>query len=230
MSHSPEGFADLIDEKVRRQFGATVTFCVLPLFVTYEKSSNSRSSSRDVQLLGDLSLGATLGEQFGGAFPTGLAGGPLLGDPRSCLLLAAVGRHAVQIADPEVQHPGVLRAAEGVAVGRERRERRRALLLPPRRLLVGRRRRVDAEVVGIPAGQCGGVAGPEEHASDAGDSFQGALAPRAGRRWGGATALGGQFLGRRGQGSPSGRRPSSDFCRMRLDYPDDHPDDPSGSF
>jgi hypothetical protein len=96
MSHSPEGFAELIDEKVRRQFGAAVTFCVLPLFVTYEKSSNSRSSSRDVQLLGDLSLGATLGEQFGGAFPTGLAVGPLLGDPRSCLLLAAVGRHGVR--------------------------------------------------------------------------------------------------------------------------------------
>ena len=30
---------------------------------------------RDVQLAGDLGLGATLGRQFGGAFPAGLAGG-----------------------------------------------------------------------------------------------------------------------------------------------------------
>jgi hypothetical protein len=49
--------------------------------------------ARDVQLAGDLSLGTTLGEQLGGPFPTGLAGGPLLGGPRSGLLLAAVGGH-----------------------------------------------------------------------------------------------------------------------------------------
>ena len=29
----------------------------------------------DIQLAGDLGLGATLGRQFGGAFPAGLAGG-----------------------------------------------------------------------------------------------------------------------------------------------------------
>ena len=86
-----EELANLIDKEFVSNSVAAVTSCVLPLFVTYGKSSNSRSSSRDVQLPGDLSLGAALGKQFGGAFPTGLAGDALLGGPRSCLLLAAVG-------------------------------------------------------------------------------------------------------------------------------------------
>jgi hypothetical protein len=43
--------------------------------------------------LGDLGLGATLGEQLGGPFPTGLPLGPLASASLSCLLLAAVGRH-----------------------------------------------------------------------------------------------------------------------------------------
>jgi hypothetical protein len=84
---------------------------------------------------------------------------------------AELGDHGVQVADPEVQHPGLLGAAEGLAVGWERREDRWALLLPPRSLLVARRRRVDAKVVGLPAGRGAGVTSPEEQAPDAGDSF-----------------------------------------------------------
>jgi hypothetical protein len=48
---------------------------------------------RDVQLPGDLGLGAALSKQFGGPFPTGLPLDPLAGAALSGLLLAAVGRH-----------------------------------------------------------------------------------------------------------------------------------------
>jgi Arc/MetJ-type ribon-helix-helix transcriptional regulator len=88
----PEELANLIDEKVHKQFGSRSDFLRAGAVRYLREDSNSRSSSRDVQLPGDLSLGATLGEQFGGAFPTGPAGGALLGGPRSCLLLAVVSR------------------------------------------------------------------------------------------------------------------------------------------
>jgi hypothetical protein len=70
-----------------------------------------------------------------------------------------LGDHGVQVANPQVQLPRLPWTPEVVGVGRERREYRRTLLLPPRPLLVGRWRRVDAEVVGVPAGQRVGVAG-----------------------------------------------------------------------
>jgi hypothetical protein len=54
----------------------------------------------DVQLAGDLGLGAAPGEQLGGAFSAGLPCGPLLGGALSCLLLAAVGGHAADARTP----------------------------------------------------------------------------------------------------------------------------------
>ena len=45
-----------------------------------------------------------------------------------------LGHHGVQVADAEVEHPGLLGAAEVVGVGGERREHRGATLLPPERV------------------------------------------------------------------------------------------------
>ena len=62
--------------------------------------------ARDVQLPGDLGLGAALGEQLGGAFSAGLTLGPLAGPSLSCLLLAAVGRHGAHAStQPTPRHP-----------------------------------------------------------------------------------------------------------------------------
>ena len=68
-----------------------------------------------------------------------------------------LAEHRVEVAHPEVDHPGLLGAPEVVGIGRERRPDGRPLGLPPGRiglLAVG----VDAEVLLVPASQRGGIA------------------------------------------------------------------------
>jgi len=71
------GFSQVLASAPRRRRDPGVTLVQLAIVSTDLPAGMPPAAAlpRDVQLAGDLGLGATLGRQFGGAFPAGLAGG-----------------------------------------------------------------------------------------------------------------------------------------------------------
>ncbi len=81
--------------------------------------------------------------------------------------LFELGHHAIEIIDPEIDHPHLIRPAEIVRVFLERGKHRGAgSLLPARRVVVAGDL-VDAEMILIPLSEFFGISGAKEEAADA---------------------------------------------------------------
>ncbi len=88
-------------------------------------------------------------------------------------LVAELGEHGVEVADPEVEH-GLLRSRpEVVGPGFERREDGGARLLLPQAVLVG----IEAEAVPVPGAQRRRVLGADEVTTDSEHAFHAVIVP-----------------------------------------------------